>query len=118
MAKIEDLPIKVRLLLVFGLIACIMAGLYSLSVYLKNNEPWPEMTISKICKKNLKQEMAGRVIGIRIYRIYSDDRFEKICDHYFEKEYLKHKKNEDIRIEIELTRLGRAWSKIQENKNE
>ena len=48
MVKIEDASVKMRLLIILVFIASIMTGMYFLSVYLKNNEPWPEMTISEI----------------------------------------------------------------------
>lgn len=96
-----------------GIIFLMFFGLAFFAGALDANKVWPEMTVSEICNRNLEEEVNGIAIGVKVVRIYSDDRFVKICDPYFEKEYLKHKKN----IEIELKRLDKAWKKM-ENENE
>lgn len=111
MVKMKDWNLNTRLaataagmviifLMFFGL--AVQAGIFQ-----------PEQTVSEICDRNLEREVNGIAIGVKIFRVYTDDRFEKICDKHFQKKELENK----IRIQIDLDRLEKAWQRM-ENKNE
>ena len=93
MVKMKDWSLNTRLAVVpagLAIIFLMFFGLAVLSGSLDANNS--ETTVSNICHRNLERELA---IGATLYRRYTDDRFEKICDQYFQKKERKNKNRKE-----------------------